>query len=153
LLTSFHTTNASGQRSPLIPPFENAKSAKRVPATWSPFRLELKEHFSGVRILQPPPAIRRSACLDKFDGVDQARIARRVDRPEVVEGSQDVIVPPRRKREEASESTIPVTQVSPVPCRFADARRRAPEHQSRRAAFASEWRDFLAAANQSMTAL
>jgi len=48
-------------------------------------------------VLQPPATVTAARQLDDVDGLGEAWIARRFDSLEVIEGAEDVVVPPGRK--------------------------------------------------------
>src|SRR5439155_1569522 len=73
--------------------------AQSIPAARRTAVFELEIRFSFVRVLQRPAAVLPLPAADDVDGFGEARVARCVDGLEIIERSEDVVVPSRRKGE------------------------------------------------------
>src|SRR5260370_11909921 len=78
------------------PPLQHAQGAQRIPAAGRAEAFQLEVGFAPVHVLQRPAAVGPLTALDQADGVGQARVPRRPDGLEIVEGTQNVVVPARR---------------------------------------------------------
>ena len=83
----------------LVPPAEYTQGAESVPAAGRAESLQLEIGFSFVGVLQRPTAVFEPTVVDDFDGLGEPRIARSVDRPKIIECTEDVVMPSGRKRE------------------------------------------------------
>ena len=82
-----------------FPPLQHPQCTERVPAARRAEALQFQVRLALVGVLQRPTAVGTPARADDAHGFSETPIARRVDGLEVVERSQDVVVPPRRERE------------------------------------------------------
>src|SRR5213596_2382798 len=83
----------------LVPPSQHPPGPKRVPAAGhtDPFQFEVG--LALVAILQRPSAVLALAVADNLDRLGEAWVRARVDRLEIVQSTEDVVVPPRREGE------------------------------------------------------
>ena len=88
-----------------FPPLEHPQRAERIPAAGGAQALKFKVGLAFVSILQKPAAVPAPGGADDANRLGEARVPGSVDGLEVIEGAQDVVVPPRREGE-ANENRL-----------------------------------------------
>ena len=83
---------------PGLPPLEDPQRTERVPAARRAEAFQFEVRLTFVVVLQRPTTVGPPFRTHDVYGFGETRIARSVDRSEVVESSQDVVVPPRWER-------------------------------------------------------
>src|SRR5438552_16611595 len=82
-----------------IPPLQHPPGSKRVPAAGLAKSFQFEVGLALVAILQQPSAVVAPAAPDNLDRLGKAWVSSRVDRLEIVQSAEDVVMPPRREGE------------------------------------------------------
>jgi hypothetical protein len=82
-----------------VPPFEHPQRTKGVPPTGRADVLQFKVRLAAVGVLQSPTAVFTPFVSNNINRLCKAIVARRIDGPEVIECTEDIVVPPRWERE------------------------------------------------------
>src|SRR5207249_3239557 len=78
-----------------IPPSQHPPGPQRVPAAGFTKLFQFEVGLALVTILQRPSAVLALAAADNLDRLGEAWVSLRVDRLEIVQSAENVVVPPR----------------------------------------------------------
>src|SRR5262249_11122716 len=84
---------------PFIPPLQHPQRAERVPAAGRTEAFQFEVCLALPAVLQRPAAVAPPGVLNDLDRLGEALVARRTHGLEMVQGTEDVVVPPWREGE------------------------------------------------------